>query len=161
MIKQIVEFKDYNGEMRKEELYFELSEAEVVEMQFSEKGGIVSYLRKILIEKDNGKTLKYFKELLLTAYGEKSEDGRYFIKTQEVKNHLLYSPAYSILFMKFARDSKAGFEFIKGIMPEGMSSAITDEPLDENKVFDPIEMKYVDKNTTEGEKDADSKDTKN
>lgn len=158
MIKQIVEYKDYNGEQRKEELYFELSEAEVVEMQYSESGGIVSYLRKILIEKDNGKILKYFKDLLLTAYGEKSDDGRYFVKDEETKKHLLYSPAYSILFMKLARDSKAGFEFIKGIIPESVSANLTQDALDDSKTFDPISMEYVDKEASD--KDAKAEDSK-
>lgn len=159
MIKQIVEYKDYNGEQRKEELYFDLSEAEVVEMQFSEKGGIVSYLRKILIEKDDGNILKYFKDLILMAYGEKSPDGRYFIKDEETKKHLLYSPAYSQLFMKFARDPKAGFEFIKGIIPEQYSSQLNNDAIDDNKVFDPISMDYVDKNTGDGDS-AKIEDTK-
>lgn len=158
MIRQIVEYKDYNGEQRKEELYFELSEAEVVEMQYSESGGIVSYLRKILIEKDNGKILKYFKDLLLTAYGEKSDDGRYFIKDEETKKHLLYSPAYSILFMKLAKDSKAGFEFIKGIIPESVSAKLTQDALDDNKIFDPILMEYVDKEGNDV--DANTDDSK-
>lgn len=160
MIKQIVEYKDYNGEDRKEELYFNLTEAEVVEMQYSEKGGIVSYLRKILIEKDEGKVLKYFKDLLITGYGEKSPDGKYFIKDEETKKHLIYSPAYSQLFMKFARDSKAGFEFIRGMIPEEYASQLNNDALDDTKTFDPIAMEYVDKSNAGDDANAKIEDTK-
>ena len=118
MLKKTVTYVDYNGNEITQDFYFNLTQAETVELETSYKGGLSSMLQKIIEEKEEGKIISMFKEIILASYGEKSEDGKRFLKTEEVKNNLLYSPAYSIIFMELATNADAASAFIKGILPE-------------------------------------------
>lgn len=117
MIKKEVEFTNYNGDTVKQSFYFDLSEAEVSELQVEHNGRLTEYLQKIVDAQDSKEIVRYFKKLMILAYGEKSQDGNYFIKDEETKRHLIYSPAYSKIFMELATDDEAGAAFVQGILP--------------------------------------------
>ena len=80
MLKKSITYVDYNGEKQTDDCYFNLSKAELLEMEMSEKGGFENYIRTLMEEKDNKKIYKLFKDLILMSYGQKSADGRSFIK---------------------------------------------------------------------------------
>lgn len=118
MIKKTVSYVDYNGNERKEDFYFNLTEAEVTEMELSTKGGLASTLEKIVSEKDQGKIVEIFKDLVLRSYGEKSPDGKLFVKTKEVRENFSFTEAYSKIFMELATNSEAAAAFINGVLPQ-------------------------------------------
>lgn len=118
MIKKTIEYTDYNDEVIVEDFYFNLSEAELVEMDYSEAGGLEGKLKQIVNEKDAANIIKYFKEILLASYGVKSPDGRRFIKNDETRAKLEQSPAYSIIFMELLEDEQKAIAFIDGIIPK-------------------------------------------
>lgn len=118
MYKETVTYKDYNGVERTEDFLFDLSEAELVEMNFEEHGRLQEKFDAIIKAKDVRTIMGVFKELLMKAYGVKSLDGRKFVKNQEVLDDFIQSPAYSILYMKYATDDVAAAAFIKGVLPE-------------------------------------------
>lgn len=118
MIKKTIEYTDYNDEAIVEDFYFNLSEAELVEMDYSEAGGLEGKLKQIVNEKDAANIIKYFKEILLASYGVKSPDGRRFIKNDETRAKLEQSPAYSIIFMELLEDEQKAIAFIDGIIPK-------------------------------------------
>ena len=117
MIKETVEYVDYNGTTRKEDFWFNLNEAELTEAALSVDGGLDVKIRKIIDTKNQAEMIKLFKEILLMSYGEKSDDGRYFIKSKEKSTAFSQTEAYNILFMNFARDDDAAAKFINGILP--------------------------------------------
>lgn len=117
MLVKEVTFKDYNGDTVTEKFHFHLSEAELVEMDHSEEGGLKEKLDRIIAENDRNEIIRHFKEILLAAYGEKSPDGKRFIKTDETRQNLEFSPAYSILFMELLGDDKKAVKFIDAILP--------------------------------------------
>ena len=86
MLKKTVTYTDYNGVERTEDFYFNLSKAEVTEMELSVDGGLAQMLENIVNSKDNKEIVRMFKELVLKAYGEKSPDGRRFIKNKELSD---------------------------------------------------------------------------
>lgn len=117
MIKKTIEFVDYNGIIRKEEHYFNLTQAEIAEMELEESGGFGEKLKKIVEANDMPQIVKVFKTIIEKSYGVKSPDGRRFIKSKEVFEDFSQTEAYSTLFMELATDADKAAEFIKGIMP--------------------------------------------
>ena len=117
MLKKLIEYVDYNEVPRKETFYFNLTKAELVELQVSETGGIEQYIEKIVATDNQKEIIAIFKELVLKAYGEKSPDGKRFIKSQELRDAFSQTEAYNVLFMELATDSDKAAAFVNGIIP--------------------------------------------
>ena len=118
MIKKTVTYTDYNGIERKEDHYFNLSEAELVDMQMNEAGGLGELIQKVTDARDDVKIYNIFKDLVYLAYGKKSADGKRFIKSKEVKDEFLESEAYSVIFMELMQNEEAAAAFVNGIIPQ-------------------------------------------
>lgn len=125
MLKKIMTYTDYNDVERTEEFCFNLSKAEVLEMQMTEYGGLDQTLRKIIDAKDNEKIVGYFKEIILKAYGEKSEDGRRLMKSPEISRAFSETEAFSDLYLELTMDTNAGIAFVQGIMPDISPEALS------------------------------------
>ena len=117
MLKKTFTYTDYNGVERTEDHYFNLSKAELMEMELSTTGGLAEMINKIVAAQDAPAIVKVFKELVLKAYGQKSADGRRFIKSQELADEFSQTEAYSQLFMELATDADAAAKFVNGIVP--------------------------------------------
>lgn len=117
MIKKTVTYTDYNDVERTENFYFNLSKAEVMEMEMSTAGGMAESIQKIIDAKDTPAIIRVFKDLVLKAYGVKSDDGRRFIKSKELSDEFVQTEAYSQIFMELATDADAAAKFINGIVP--------------------------------------------
>lgn len=122
MLKKTITYIDYNGVQRTEDHYFNLSKAEIMEMEMSTTGGLAEMIQKIVAAQDSPAIIKIFKELILKAYGEKSPDGKRFIKSEEISTAFSQTEAYSQLFMELATNSDAAAEFVNGIVPQGMAN---------------------------------------
>lgn len=118
MLKKTIKYTDYNGEERTEDFYFNLTKAELTELELRQSGGLKALLEKIIAERDQDKLVTLFKKIILMAYGEKSLDGRRFIKSEELTKAFTETEAYSELFMELVTDSKAAANFVNGIIPE-------------------------------------------
>ena len=121
MLKKTNKYVDYNGVEREEDFYFDLSKAEITEMELSQDGGMSNLIQKIVNTKDMPSLIKIFKQLILKSYGEKSADGRRFIKSEQLSTEFTQTPAYSELFMELATDEKAAANFINSIVPQEVS----------------------------------------
>ena len=117
MLKETITYKDYNGNERTEDFYFNLTNAEVTEMEMSTAGGLAEMISRVVAAQDAPSIIKIFKELILKAYGEKSADGKRFVKSEEISTAFSQTEAYSILFMKLATDADAAAKFVNGIVP--------------------------------------------
>lgn len=132
MLKKNIKYVDYDGNDRAEDFYFNLNKAEVIELQLGTVGGLTKTLEKIVQEKDTSRIIEYFKTIILKAYGEKSADGRRFIKSQELRDAFEQTEAYSELFMELASDAKMAAEFINGVLPKEAADPIGVETTDVN-----------------------------
>lgn len=119
MIKETIEYEDYNGVKRKEDFYFNLTEAEVVEMVALSKEDLAEKLKKIVAANDGDEIMKTFKDIMLRAYGEKSEDGKRFVKGENfaLAKAFTETPAYNIIFMRLVTDPDYAASFINGVIP--------------------------------------------
>ena len=117
LVKEIA-YTDYDGNERKEKFYFHLTQAELTEMNMSTEGGLEKMIDKIIAERDNKRLITLFKDIILKSYGEKSPDGKRFIKNQELRDSFAQTEAYSQLFMELATDADAAAAFVNGIVPQ-------------------------------------------
>lgn len=127
MLKETIKYVDYNGEERTEDFYFNLNKAELMEMELSTVGGLTETITKIVNEKNAPAIVKIFKDLVLKAYGQKSADGKRFIKNDTLREEFEQTEAYSQLFMKLATDADAAAKFINGIVPADMNAAANNQ----------------------------------
>lgn len=125
MLKKTIEYNDCNGVERKEDFYFNLTEAELTEMEYSTTGGFSEMVKKIIAAQDTPTIIRVFKDLLLKTYGEKSPDGKRFIKSEELSTAFSQTEAYSKLFMELATDSDKAADFVNGVIPKSVSQQKT------------------------------------
>ena len=122
MLKKTIKYTDYDGNEREEDFYFNLSKAEVTEMELSKEGGMSEYIKKISAAQNAPELIKLFKEIITKSYGEKSLDGKRFIKNQELTEAFVQTEAYSELFVELASNADEAVKFINGIMPKNMTA---------------------------------------
>lgn len=124
MFKKTMTYTDWNGVERTEDIYFNLSKAELLEMQLTTEGGIDNMIQRIVRAKDTVSLVKLYKELILKAYGRKSADGRRFEKSEEISRAFTETPMYSDLYMELSTNDEAATEFITGIMPKDLENEV-------------------------------------
>lgn len=129
MLKKTITYEDYNGVERTEDFYFNLSKAELMEMQLGVNGGYDEMVKKIIATKDMPSLIKIFKELLLKSYGEKSADGKRFIKSPELSEAFSQTEAYSTMYMELATNDEAAAAFVNGIIPKDLAKEVAKEQL--------------------------------
>lgn len=121
MFKDTVTYVDFDGNTRTETLYFNLTKAEVIAMENSVHGGLSRRLQKIVDALDNVQIMDSFIDLIKASYGEKSDDGKRFIKNSELTEAFMQTGAYDEFFMKLISDEEFAADFIKGIAPADIS----------------------------------------
>lgn len=122
MLKKTIKYTDYNGTDREETFYFNLTKAEIMEMEMGTVGGFAEMVQNIVNAQDTPSLIKIFKDLILRSYGEKSPDGRRIIKSDEISAAFAQTEAYSELFMELATDADKASEFINGIVPADIAA---------------------------------------
>ena len=125
MIKKTIPYTDYNGVERTEDFYFNLTKAEVMEMEMSTKGGLAEMIQRIVAAQDQPAIIKIFKDLILKAYGVKSPDGKRFEKSEKLSTEFAQTEAFSQLFMDLATDADKAAKFINGIVPANLGNQVT------------------------------------
>ena len=121
MLKREITYEDFNGNKVTDVFYFHISKPELIELEVEYPKGLTSWIEKIIKTNDHKELMKLFKEIVLLTYGEKSEDGKRFIKSDELRTAFSQSPAYSVLFMELASQDEAAVDFLKGVLPKDMA----------------------------------------
>ena len=129
MLKETIKYTDYNGVERTEDFWFHLSKAELMEWEMGTTGGLTEMIKRIVDAQDAPAIIKIFKELVLKAYGQKSPDGKRFIKSEELATEFSQTEAYSQLFMDLATDADKAAAFVNGIMPSDVAEKAAATPV--------------------------------
>lgn len=129
MLKQTVTYTDFNGNEQTEDFYFNFTRLELIEMESSTEDGktLSETLLAMVDEKDMMKIALTMKDILIAAYGEKSEDGKRFIKTPEIKQAFAESPAFDELYFEIATNADKAADFINGVIPQNLMDNMTEE----------------------------------
>lgn len=117
MLKKTITYTDYNGVERTEDFYFNLTKAELMEMEMGTSGGFAEMIQRVIAAKDAPTIIAVFKDIILKSYGQKSPDGRRFIKSEQLREEFSQTEAYSILYMELATNDETAANFVNGIMP--------------------------------------------
>lgn len=140
MLKKTIKYTDFDGNERSDECYFNLSKSELTEMEMSENGGFDKYIEKIVETKDTKKIYQMFKEIVLMAYGEKSYDGKHFIKKKTVDGQVIrlrdefeQTGAFDELMMELLSDEKASADFINNVVPKELAENMAKQIANEKK----------------------------
>lgn len=123
MLKKTVTYEDYNGNTRTEDLYFFLSKSELMQIELSTPGGFAKKLENIVQNHDGKEITETFREIILSAYGEKSDDGRSFVKKRngvKLSEAFEQTEAFNQLFTELLLDPNKAAAFINGIMPKDL-----------------------------------------
>ena len=124
MLKKTITYTDFNGDQQTEDFYFNLSKSEIAEMELSTEGGLHAHLERIVASQNGGEIIKQFKEIIAAACGRRSEDGKRFVKSQEIRDDFFSSPAYDVLFIELLTDADKGAEFINGLLPQDLEGPV-------------------------------------
>lgn len=127
MIKKSITFENFDGETVTEDFYFNFTAAEIAEMEVSKNGGLSEYMKRIVGTSDVKKILEVFKEIVSRSYGERSDDGKRFVKNKEIAEAFCTTEAYSQMFIEFVSDADAFAKFVSGLMPKSL--ALTPEEI--------------------------------
>ena len=127
MFKKTITYEDYKGNTRTEDFYFNLNKAELVELELSTNGGLTVMMDRIIAAQDNPTLFKIFKDLVSKSYGVLSDDGRKFIKNQEVLDDFMQTEAYSIIFSELATNAEAAAEFFNNVIPQNLAKELAEE----------------------------------
>lgn len=121
MYQESIKYTDYNGVEREETFYFNLTEAELLDMELTTAGGFANVLQQIIDAKDVPAIANIFKTLILKAYGKKSDDGRRFLKSEAITEEFTQTEAFSMLYMRLATDTEYATNFVNSIVPKKLS----------------------------------------
>mgnify|MGYP004458377561 CR=1 FL=1 len=118
MLKKTITYTDYDGLERTEEFRFNLTKAELVDMELTTAGTFSETMKRIIAEKDIIRIAKLFKELLLKSYGVKSDDGKRFVKSQELSEAFSQTEAYSDLYIELLGNPEEAAKFFAEVAPK-------------------------------------------
>ena len=130
MIRWPITYTDFDDNERTEDFYFNLSKSELMEMDFSQTGGMENMIRSIVEAQDTKGIIEVFKAIILKSYGEKSLDGKQFVKLrngQKLAEEFQQTAAYDALFMELATDDKKAADFINGVIPKALAKQLAEE----------------------------------
>lgn len=121
MLKKTITYTDFNGDEVSEDFFFHLSKAELVELELSRQGGLEATIKRIAAAEDGKEIIAEFKNIILTSYGRRSDDGRRFVKNQALRDEFESTEAYSTLFMELVTDADKAAEFVRGVIPQDLA----------------------------------------
>ncbi len=124
MLKREITYEDFDGNQQTDIFYFNVSKPDLIDLEVGYAEGFGAMIQKVIEEKDHKTLIKRFKEIVLLAYGEKSEDGKRFIKSDQLREEFSQTAAYEVLFMELATDDNAAANFLKGVLPKDMIGEI-------------------------------------
>lgn len=133
MLKKKIKYTDFNGNVREEEFYFNLNKAELMEMELTVKGGFGETIKSIINAGDTPTIVNYFKQIILKSYGEKTVDGKSFMKTPEITKAFECSNAYSVLFMELSTNEEEAAKFINGVIPSDLADQVKEQQAKQEK----------------------------
>lgn len=124
MLKREITYEDFNGDTVTDVFYFNISKPELIELEVEVDQGFSSWIETIIEAKDHKTLLQQFKRIVLMAYGKKSEDGKRFVKNDQLREEFSQTAAYSALFMELATNDNAAADFLIAVLPKDMKGEL-------------------------------------
>lgn len=124
MLKRPITYENFDDVEVTEDFYFNLSKPEIIDMEVEHKQGFKAMIEEIINTEDRKGLVEQFKKMVLLTYGVKSEDGKRFIKNEQLREEFSQTAAYPALFMELATNDGAAAEFLIGVLPRDLRGEI-------------------------------------
>lgn len=124
MLKKVITYTDFDDNVQTETFYFNLTKTELLKLQASVEGGLIEHLKKILEDQDGGDMLMFIEEFLGSAYGQRSEDAKRFVKSPILAEEFLQSAAYIALMDEFLAEPAKIMNFIQALIPKDLNEKL-------------------------------------
>lgn len=132
MYAKQIKYTDYNGRERTEIFHFHLNKVELLDLDLEYEGGLVKFLEEVRESEDGKNAVKFIKKLIYRSYGEKSEDGKFFRKTdsngEKLVDRFIETEAYVELFYELGSNTEAAIAFVNGVIPRKIAEEIQSNP---------------------------------
>ena len=126
MLKREIKYEDFDGNEAVDVFYFNISKPELIELEVEHQEGFTKWIERVIEAKDHKTLMEQFKKIVLLAYGQKSEDGKRFIKNEQIREEFSQTAAYISLFTELAMDDNKAAEFLLSVLPKDMVEASKD-----------------------------------
>lgn len=124
MLREDITYEDYNGDTVTETHYFNMTKTELIELEVEHNEGLDAWIKHIMESNDRKVLVSEFKKIISACYGQKSPDGKLFIKNEELRDQFLQSAAFDVLFLKLISDEDFSARFVKGILPKDLAGNV-------------------------------------
>lgn len=141
MLKKSITYENFDEEEATEDFFFHLSKAELIKLEMSYKGGLEASIQRIIAAEDGKAIIEEFENIILLSYGKRSDDGKRFVKNDQIREEFKSSEAYSALFMELVTNSTAAAEFVAGVIPKNLADEAAKIAGADLKVVEPQEEK--------------------
>jgi hypothetical protein len=115
MLKKTVKYTDFDNVERTDTLYFNLTQAELLEIEIHTPGGMEKTIKNAVSDEKSDKIFDIMKELIMKSYGEKNSDGK-FIKTAAISEAFSHTECYSTLLFDVLETSEKAANFFNAII---------------------------------------------
>lgn len=135
MLKKTMTYTDFDGNERTEDFHFNLSKSEIVEMELAQAGGLSAMLKRIVAERDKSRIITMFKDIIYRSYGEKSDDGKRFVKVrngERLAEAFMQTQAFDDLFMELANDAEKASAFVNALIPKDLADKAAGDAANRN-----------------------------
>lgn len=143
MYCKTITYTDYDGNKHTEDYYFNISKAELLEMEMERDGGMIEYLNTIVEAENPKEVINVFKEFIRRSIGKKSVDGKRFMKNQEITDNFMASEAYSELFMELITNAEESANFINRIIPQDLAAEAATKMAKDSEVQTPPPVQTI------------------
>lgn len=123
MLKKELTYENYDGVEVTEVFYFNLTKAELTLWEASEDGGVSARLKKMVDTKDGKSIMSTFYDIMMRSYGEKSADGKRFVKSPEMSKAFSETVAFDIIFSEMMEDPEKALNFVQKVLPAELFQA--------------------------------------
>lgn len=124
MLKREITYEDFDGNSQTEVFYFNLTKTEIIGIEVDYEEGLEAALKKIIASNDRKSLVEEFQKIILMSYGVRSEDGKRFIKNDQLREEFSQTAAYDSLFIELSTDAKAAADFVNGIIPKDLAAQL-------------------------------------
>lgn len=124
MLKRVINYVDYDGNQVSEEFTFNLNETELAKMELSTSGGVETMINNIIKKRDGKQIMDTIEAMILMSYGEKSPDGKRFVKSREISEEFKQTDAYNKLFMELITDAEKAADFFNSVIPPEIAEEV-------------------------------------
>lgn len=124
MLKRTITYTDFDDNVVSEVHYFNISNSELIELNVQYEGGAQAFFQRIVEAQDGKAIIEQFKKLILFTYGQKSEDGKRFVKSDALREEFSQTSAFDALFMDLATNTESAAQFVNGVIPKDLAAKV-------------------------------------